>query len=109
VGIGRYALFDDHISPHLFSTIEPVNFVLEQATARSMPTGWEQLRNQWEYAHATNFGFGLAEFIALTISILVDVPQTKNLSNNLGERSCFLSQADIRRLFDARRFSRFGS
>jgi len=55
-----------------------------------MPTGWEQLRNQWEYAHATNFGFGLAGFIALAISILVDVPQTKNLSNNLGERSCFL-------------------
>lgn len=60
-----------------FLRIEPVNVVLEQATASSAPTGWEQLRNQWEYAHATNFVFSLAGFIALVISVLVDVPQPK--------------------------------
>jgi hypothetical protein len=58
-----------------FLRIEPVNVVIEQATARTVPPNWEQLRNQWEYAHATNFVFSLAGFIALTISTLVDVPQ----------------------------------
>jgi len=48
---------------------------MEQATARSVPTDWVQLRNQWEYAHATNFIFGLAGFSALVISVLVDAPQ----------------------------------
>jgi Domain of unknown function (DUF1772) len=58
-----------------FLRIEPVNVVIEQATATTVPTNWEQLRNQWEYAHATNFVFSLAGFIALVISILIDVPQ----------------------------------
>lgn len=58
-----------------FLRIEPVNVVIEQATASSIPTNWEQLRNQWEYAHATNFVFGLAGFGALLISVLVDIPQ----------------------------------
>lgn len=60
-----------------FLRIEPVNVAIEQATARAVPTDWEQLRNQWEYAHATNFVFSLAGFIALVFSILVDVPQPK--------------------------------
>jgi hypothetical protein len=30
-----------------FLRIEPVNVVIEQATAGSVPTDWEQLRNQW--------------------------------------------------------------
>jgi Domain of unknown function (DUF1772) len=64
-----------------FLWIEPVNVAIEQATARTVPTSWKQLRNQWEYAHATNFVFGLASFIALMVSILIDVPQpeTPNL------------------------------
>jgi Domain of unknown function (DUF1772) len=55
-----------------FLRIEPVNVAIEQATATRVPINWEQLRNQWEYAHATNFVFSLAGFIALVISILVD-------------------------------------
>ncbi|MGV0029024.1 hypothetical protein [Phormidesmis priestleyi] len=58
-----------------FLRIEPVNVVMEQATARSVPTDWTRLRDQWEYAHASNFVFGLAGFIALVMSVLVDVPQ----------------------------------
>jgi hypothetical protein len=58
-----------------FLRIEPVNGVIEQATARSVPTNWAYLRDQWEYAHAANFIFGLAGFSALVISVLVDVPQ----------------------------------
>lgn len=58
-----------------FLRIEPVNVVIEQATARSVPTDWARLRNQWEYAHATNFAFGLAGFSAFVMSVLVDAPQ----------------------------------
>jgi Domain of unknown function (DUF1772) len=58
-----------------FLQIEPVNVVMEQASARSVPFNWTQLRNQWEYAHATNFIFGLAGFVAVVISVLVDAPQ----------------------------------
>ncbi|WP_250126293.1 DUF1772 domain-containing protein [Chroococcidiopsis sp. CCMEE 29] len=58
-----------------FVRIEPVNGVIEQATTRSVPKDWMQLRDQWEYAHATNFIFGLAGFSALVISVLVDVPE----------------------------------
>ncbi|MGA9377988.1 MAG: hypothetical protein WBV73_04370, partial [Phormidium sp.] len=36
-------------------TLEPVNIIIEQANAKTIPTNWQQLRNQWEYAHATNF------------------------------------------------------
>lgn len=58
-----------------FLRIEPVNVVIEQVTARSVPTNWERLRDQWEYAHAMNFIFGLASFSALVISVLADAPQ----------------------------------
>jgi Domain of unknown function (DUF1772) len=57
-----------------FLKIEPINVVMEQATAMTLPTDWEQLRNQWEYAHATNFAFSLAGFSAVVISMLVDAP-----------------------------------
>lgn len=58
-----------------FLRIEPVNVVIKQANAGSVPTDWEQLRNQWEYAHATNFVCSLAGFSALLLSVLVDAPQ----------------------------------
>ncbi|MBD2338147.1 DUF1772 domain-containing protein [Calothrix sp. FACHB-156] len=58
-----------------FLRIEPVNVVIEQANATSLPNNWQQLRNQWEYAHATNFICSLAGFSALLISVLIDVPQ----------------------------------
>lgn len=60
-----------------FLQIEPVNVALEQANPKSVPTNWEQLRTRWEYAHATNFVFSLTGFIALVISVLIDMPQPK--------------------------------
>lgn len=60
-----------------FLRIEPVNVVIEQATARTVPPNWEQLRSQWEYAHAMNFIFGLASFSAFVISILADLQLNK--------------------------------
>lgn len=64
-----------------FLRIEPINVVMEQANASSVPTNWEQLRNQWEYAHATNFIFGLASFSAFVTSVLVDAPQSEKGEN----------------------------
>ncbi|GAP96620.1 hypothetical protein NIES2104_31630 [Leptolyngbya sp. NIES-2104] len=57
-----------------FLRIEPVNVVIEQATA-VVSADWVRLRNQWEYAHAMNFIFSLVSFSAFVISIVVDAPQ----------------------------------
>lgn len=54
-----------------FLWIEPVNIIIEQAVPGSVPADWERLRNQWEYAHATNFVLALAGFSALLLSTLV--------------------------------------
>lgn len=51
-----------------FLRIEPVNVMIEQANAGTIPANWQQLRNQWEYAHATNFVFSFIGFIALLFS-----------------------------------------
>jgi hypothetical protein len=64
-----------------FLRIEPINVMLEQANASTVPLHWEQLRNQWEYAHATNFVFGLAGFSVIVISVLVDAPQIEKPRN----------------------------
>jgi Domain of unknown function (DUF1772) len=65
-----------------FLQIEPVNVVVKQANVSAVPTNWEQLRNQWEYAHATNFCFSLAGFIALVISVLVDLSEHEKCKAN---------------------------
>lgn len=65
-----------------FLRIEPVNVVIEQATASLVPKNWEQLRSQWEHAHATNFALSLAGFSALLISVLVDTPQHQKGDNS---------------------------
>lgn len=51
-----------------FWRIEPVNVIIEQANPQTIPTNWQQLRNQWEYAHATNFVLTLAGLSALLFS-----------------------------------------
>ncbi|MBD2207995.1 DUF1772 domain-containing protein [Calothrix sp. FACHB-1219] len=61
-----------------FLRIEPVNAVIEQANTGSLPSNWQQLRNQWEYAHATNFGLSLAGLSTIVISVLDDSPGHKN-------------------------------
>ncbi|MBD2200140.1 MULTISPECIES: DUF1772 domain-containing protein [Calothrix] len=63
-----------------FLRIEPVNTVIEQANAGSLPSNWQQLRNQWEYAHTTNFGLSLAGLSTIVISVLNDSPGHKNLT-----------------------------
>jgi hypothetical protein len=57
-----------------FWFIEPVNVVIEQATPTSVPANWEQLRRQWEYAHAANFVLDLVALGALLLSVLAETP-----------------------------------
>lgn len=42
------------------------------ANAETIPTNWQQLRNQWEYAHVTNFIFTLAGLSALLFSGIIE-------------------------------------
>jgi hypothetical protein len=35
-----------------------------------LPDQWQELRNQWEYSHATSAGLNLVALIALTLSVL---------------------------------------
>jgi hypothetical protein len=61
--------------PALFSVfIEPANVAFRSATPTSIPANWEQLRNQWEYAHLARFFCHLAGLSALVLSVLVETP-----------------------------------
>jgi hypothetical protein len=71
-----------------FWQIEPVNVVFRQATPESLPANWAQLRQQWEYAHLTNFVLTLFSFSTLLISVLVEtsthrlrIARTEELTN----------------------------
>jgi hypothetical protein len=41
---------------------------------RSVPGLWMQLRDRWEYGHATGFVLQLVGFCALVKSLLVEIP-----------------------------------
>lgn len=58
-----------------FLQIEPVNAVIEQASAATVPPNFQQLRTHWEYGHATNFVCTLAAFFAFAMAILSDSSQ----------------------------------
>ena len=44
-----------------------------EASPRAVPSLWLQLRDRWEYGHATGFGLHLAGFCALVMSAVRDV------------------------------------
>lgn len=48
----------------------PANTATQNWTV--LPDNWSELRNQWEYSHATGTGLNLAAFIALILSDLVN-------------------------------------
>jgi hypothetical protein len=54
--------------------IAPMNAQIEQWTVGSLPADWTQVRNQWEYSHATRFLLHLIGFSALLLSILRETP-----------------------------------
>lgn len=60
-----------------FVFTEPANRVIRAATPKSIPTNWEQLRNQWEYSHLARFFCHLAAFSALVFSVLLETPKVQ--------------------------------
>lgn len=58
------------------SFVDPANFRVD--TALTVPTDWMQIRNQWEYGHATRAGLFLVALITLSLSILSDIPIGNN-------------------------------
>ncbi|AFY54303.1 hypothetical protein Riv7116_1758 [Rivularia sp. PCC 7116] len=58
------------------SFVGPANLRVD--TALTVPIGWMQIRNQWEYGHATRAGLFLVALIALSLSILSDIPIGNN-------------------------------
>jgi hypothetical protein len=51
-----------------------MNREIFQWSIESVPAGWTQVRNQWEYSHAARFLLQLIGLCALQISILVETP-----------------------------------
>jgi hypothetical protein len=49
-----------------------MNREIFQWTPQSVPADWTQVRNQWEYSHATRFVLQLIGLGALLISVLVE-------------------------------------
>jgi hypothetical protein len=61
--------------------VQPVNRQVAVALASSpgtVPLLWLQLRDRWEYGHATGFGLHLIGFCALVMSVLRDTSQQRN-------------------------------
>jgi len=57
--------------------VAPVNNQVVQALQTapdSVPALWMQLRNRWEYGHATGFVLHVAGFSALMLAVLLETP-----------------------------------
>ena len=59
--------------------IFPVNKVMVDWTAQSMPPNWTEFRFQWESTHAVRAILQIAGFAALVLSILGETPVRKDL------------------------------
>jgi hypothetical protein len=59
--------------------VAPVNNQIAaalQSSPETLPALWMQLRERWEYGHATGFVIQLLGFCALVISVLADTPRS---------------------------------
>ena len=75
-----------------FAFVAPMNAEFAQWTVDSIPADWTQVRNQWEYSHATRFVLQLLGLGALLISVLSETsakrslnrttPKTENLTSH---------------------------
>jgi hypothetical protein len=54
--------------------IAPVNAEIRMWTSATIPADWTQLRNQWEYGHASRFVLQLLGLSALILSIIRETP-----------------------------------
>lgn len=57
------------------SFVGPANLRVDTAT--SVPPDWTQVRNQWEYGHATRAALFVFGLVALILSVLADIPASK--------------------------------
>lgn len=58
-----------------FRNVQPANTATLHATPDELPSNWVELRNRWEYGHATRFVLHLIGFCALIASVLVERPE----------------------------------
>lgn len=58
--------------------ISPVNAIMGPLTADMLPANWMDLRNQWEYGHATRAGLQLLGLIAFVVSLIGEVPRRES-------------------------------
>ncbi|MFQ4140835.1 hypothetical protein [Chlorogloeopsis sp. ULAP02] len=71
-----------------FAFTEPVNTQLRQWTVDTIPADWMRWRDQWEYSHAARFVFQFIGFCTLLLSVLVETPKNRPLTEVLAERQC---------------------
>lgn len=57
------------------SFVGPANLRVDAAT--TVPSDWKQVRDHWEYGHATRAAFFIIGLVALILSILADTPAGK--------------------------------
>ncbi|MBE9166642.1 DUF1772 domain-containing protein [Pleurocapsales cyanobacterium LEGE 06147] len=55
-----------------FSMVYPVNLLVENWTATSLPTNWTNARDRWEYGHAIHAAFFIFGLVALILAVLAD-------------------------------------
>ncbi|MBD2307744.1 DUF1772 domain-containing protein [Chroococcidiopsis sp. FACHB-1243] len=63
-----------------FAFVAPMNAEFAQWTVDSIPADWTQVRNQWEYSHATRFVLQLLGLGALLISVLSETSAKRSLN-----------------------------
>jgi len=67
--------------------VAPMNAQIEQWKVGALPANWTQVRNQWEYSHATGFVLHLVGFSALLFSVLRETPASYSRDYVTSERS----------------------
>ena len=58
--------------------INPINMQINTWTVESLPTNWMQIRDRWEYFHATRAAISVVGLSALILAVLVDTPTNLN-------------------------------
>lgn len=69
---GALCLVASHVA--FWMLVAPVNAALGPLTPETLPADWTRFRNQWEYTHATRAVLQMIGFVALVLSLLVEIP-----------------------------------
>jgi Domain of unknown function (DUF1772) len=60
-----------------FSMVYPVNLLVENWTATSLPADWTSARDRWEYGHAIHAAFFIFGLVALILAVLTDTTSAR--------------------------------